>query len=398
MRTTTTLALAACLAVLLLPSSHASAQQVGYALHIEPGMGIWVDNPQADRFKPGFYGAVRPSLTIGRILSLQLSYAGLFTPNRSPFSDNGVVHFFMAGARIRPFASIMPSGRVGGFFADVNLGLARTGDLSRFAFDIGLGYGWEVAPSFSIGPYLRYVQVVQGNDTYGEDPNDGQMLVVGVDIAFGPGGHRSSQEHDCMTAGECECTGTHTEHTTHTGAVECVPVDDSCADADRDGVCNEDDECPTQVGVSSTLGCPIDPCTGRPLMVLVQFSFDSSQMPVVQPEGEQTMDPVLEAVAAAVLRDESCRVCIIGYASEEGDADHNMTLSSQRASAVQRYMTARGLQESRVPTAAMGDTCQIVPERSRERNRRVEFRRLQEGEVCPTTCAEQDRNMHPTQP
>ena len=48
----TTLALAACLAVLLLPSSHASAQQVGYALHIEPGMGIWVDNPQAEIVAP----------------------------------------------------------------------------------------------------------------------------------------------------------------------------------------------------------------------------------------------------------------------------------------------------------------------------------------------------------
>jgi outer membrane protein OmpA-like peptidoglycan-associated protein len=130
-------------------------------------------------------------------------------------------------------------------------------------------------------------------------------------------------------------------------------------------------------------------------MALAEFSHNSSQMPVVQPEGEQTMDPVLEAVAAAVQRDESCRVCIIGYASEEGDAAHNMTLSSERATAVQRYLTERGLDQSRVPTSAMGDTCQMVPDSSRESNRRVEFRRLQEGEVCPTTCAGQDRNQPP---
>ena len=394
------LALAACLAVSLTPTSHASAQEIGYALHVEPGLAIWLDNPQASRFKPGFYGAIRPSLTLGRFVALQLSYAVLFTPNRSPFTENGVGHFFLGGVRVRPLAGVVSTtGNTGGLFADVNLGYVRTDNLNRFAYDIGIGYGFQVTPSVSVGPYLRYVQIVQSNDTLGEDPNDAQLLVLGVDLAFGFTPRHDAPMADCMHRGDCECE----EPSTVVAAaepVDCVPVEPMCADADRDGVCNEEDHCPTQVGLPDTFGCPINPCTGRPLMVLVQFSFDSSQMPTVtpNPNDPQTMDPVLEAVAAAVLADPTCRVCIIGYASEEGDADHNMTLSNQRAGAVQNYMVARGLDESRIPSTGLGDTCQLVPEQSLVRNRRVEFRRLLDGAVCPTTCAGQVRAVRPARP
>ena len=359
-------------------------------------MAIWLDNPQASRFKPGFYGAIRPSLTLGRFVALQLSYAALITPNRSPFTETGVGHFVMGGVRVRSLAGIIQQkGNTGGLFADLNLGFVRTDNLNRFAFDVGLGYGFQVTPSVSVGPYVRYVQILQSDDTPGEDPNDAQLLIVGVDLAFGFTPHRPIPADECTEPGECECDAVATAE-----AVDCVPVEATCPDADRDGICNEDDHCPTQVGLPATFGCPIDPCSGRPLVVLVQFSFDSSQMPTVtrNPNDPQTMDPVLEAVAAAVLADPSCRVCIIGYASEEGGTSHNMTLSSQRAGAVQHYMTARGLDESRIPSTGLGDTCQLVPEQSRVLNRRVEFRRLLDGQSCPTTCAEQAQPAPHAQP
>lgn len=398
-RTLPWLALVACLATALLPTGRASAQQVGYALHVEPGLAIWLDDPQSDRFKPGFYGAIRPSLTLGRFIALQLSYAALFTPNRRPFTENGVGHFFMAGLRVRPLAGVLETAsNTAGLFADVNLGYVRNGDLNRFAYDIGIGYGFAVTPNVSIGPYLRYVQIVQSDDTLGEDPNDAQLLVLGVDIAFGSAALTDEPAGDCAQPGECECDGTATVATAE--PVDCVPVEETCADADRDGICNDQDQCPTQIGLPATFGCPIDPCSGRPLMVLVQFSFDSSQMPLVtpNPNDPQTMDPVLEAVAAAVLADPTCRVCVIGYASEEGASDHNMTLSAQRAGAVQNYMVARGLDESRIPSTGLGDTCQLVPEQSRVLNRRVEFRRLLDGASCPTTCAQQARTPPPAAP
>jgi outer membrane protein OmpA-like peptidoglycan-associated protein len=101
------------------------------------------------------------------------------------------------------------------------------------------------------------------------------------------------------------------------------------------------------------------------------------------------MDPVLDAVAEAIAQDPSCRVCIVGHASEEGTPEYNQELSSRRASAVQSYLTARGpgLTETRMPTTGLWERCQLVPESTHVLNRRVEFRRLQEGESCPMDCS-----------
>jgi len=138
-------------------------------------------------------------------------------------------------------------------------------------------------------------------------------------------------------------------------------------------------------GPPATFGCPIDPCSGSPLLVLVQFKYDSSEMPPPK-VGVQTMDPVLDAVAEAIAKDPSCRVCIMGHASEEGTAEYNEELSRRRASAVKDYLTDRDLAETQMPTTGLGERCQLVPERSLELNRRVEFLRLEEGESCPMDC------------
>jgi hypothetical protein len=41
-----------------------------------------------------------------------------------------------------------------------------------------------------------------------------------------------------------------------------------------------------------------------------------------------------------------------------------------------------------MPTIGLGSSCPIVPETSLLLNRRVEFRRLQEGESCSAVCVE----------
>jgi len=163
------------------------------------------------------------------------------------------------------------------------------------------------------------------------------------------------------------------------------PRPEPCPDGDQDGVCDADDRCPMKNGPPATFGCPIDPCNGSPLLVLVQFKYDSSEMPAPK-VGVQTMDPVLDAVAEAIAKDPSCRVCIVGHASEEGTDEYNEDLSRRRAEAVQDYMTDHNLGETRIPTVGMGERCQLVPERTRQLNRRVEFRRLKEGESCPVDC------------
>jgi outer membrane protein OmpA-like peptidoglycan-associated protein len=375
--------LAVCLAALLVERPVAAQE---FTFHAEAAAGFFVDEPQMSRFTPGFYGAIRPGIALGPIVSLQLSYAMMMTTAGDGYTESGSAHFLTLGFRLRPLATLMPdSDQLGGLFADFNMGYVRTQDLDRFGFDVGLGYGFQVAPWFSLGPVVRYAQIVQPNDITTEDTNDAQIITVGIDFAFGPA-HSEENDANCPNAEDCDKEDEDVEDETVVAVVAPVPCTPSCPDGDGDNVCDADDRCPMHAGSPSTSGCPIDPCAGEWLLLLVQFEFDSATMPPLRSGDTQTMDPVLDAVADAIAQDPTCRVCILGYTSEEGSAEHNQQLSNDRAAAVQGYMTARGLPASQVPTVGLGERCQLVPTTTLRLNRRVEFRRLHEGESCPTDC------------
>lgn len=361
-----------------------------FSLHLEPAAAIWLDAPQSDRFSPGVYAAIRPSFSLGRVAALQASYAFVFTPKSKDFDEDGSAHFVSAGFRLRPFAHMRPeTENLGGFWADFNLAYVHTGDLDRVGFDTGLGYGFQIAPAFAMGPAVRYVQIVQPNDVANVDPNDAQFVTAGLNFTFGRP-HREEEVTETIVyrdAPPAECVQ---QPCTHGECVqqECPTVAPAaCGDLDNDGTCNDIDRCPTQVGPAESFGCPIqDVCSGAPLRVLVQFDFDSSDMPAVRAGDHQTMDPVLDAVANAIALDPTCRVGILGHTSQEGDANYNQQLSEQRARAVQRYMTERGIESDRIPARGMGEQCPLVPGSSLELNRRVEFYRLTDGDANPAEC------------
>jgi|SRR5690554_2186360 len=376
--------LALCAAMQFTP---APVQAQEFRLNVEGAGALFIDEPQSERFGPGFYLAVRPGVALGDLLTLQWSYALLMLGAGDGFDESGTAHSLTTGLRVRPFGGLADDEKqLGGLFVDFNLGYFRTGELDRFGFDTGLGYNFQVAPSFALGPVLRYVHIVQPNDVAGIDPNDAQALALGLNGSFGPAHQEPEIEAteeaqeplECPTCESCE---------TCEAAPVCEPAESSgCPDYDSDGVCDEDDRCPTQKGTEATEGCPVDPCTGEPIVVLVQFELNSSGMPDHRSSGAQTMDPVLDAVAEAIAQDDSCRVCIVGHSSEDGDSGQNQTLSVARAQAVQDYMTNRGVSESRIPMVGLGDVCSLVPDDTLVMNRRVEFHRLQDGESCPTTC------------
>lgn len=361
----------------------AEAQQ--FQVHVEPAAAIWLDTPQTDRLDSGFYLAVRPAIAFGPIFSLQLSWAMLMAPAAKGFSEDGGAQFALLGFRLRPLATLRPeSEQLGGLFIDANAGYVRTGDLDRFGFDTGLGYNFQIGDMFAMGPVLRYNHIVQPDDAEGQGGGDAQFMTAGLSFSFGPA-HREPVEESREPAAIMECPED----------VACEPVDrivtievpTACPDDDRDGLCDDDDHCPAENGPPATMGCPPDPCTGRPLVVIVQFDYDSATMPDRQDEARE-MDPVLDSVARAMAQDNTCRVCITGYASDEGADAYNEVLSLERADAVQSYLTRHGLSESRMPTQGVGATCQLVPAASRVMNRRVEFQRLEEGESCTPACAE----------
>jgi hypothetical protein len=374
----------ACCAATLLPHSSVDAQE--FRLHLEPAVAIPLDQPQTDRFDTGFMVAVRPSLSFGRVFAVQWSYAFLFLPVAKGFNDNGSGHFVTAGLRLRPFGTLFSDAHpLGGLFVDGNVGWVHTGDIDRPAFDAGLGYTFQVTRNFALGPAVRYTQIIQRDNRADEDPDDAQILSVGINFTLGTAA-RERVEPICPTAAECPVYT----------PVECVqdpcPIlvgpPAACLDADADGVCDIDDRCPAVPGPAVAFGCPIDPCSGEPLHLLVQFAFDSSALPQRRNGDPTSMDPVLEEVANAIARDTSCRVCIMGHTSLEGDDAYNEQLSRERAQAVQGYLSQAGLESSRLPATGMGERCQLNPVSSLSMNRRVEFIRLDEGESCPTSCTE----------
>ena len=189
-----------------------------------------------------------------------------------------------------------------------------------------------------------------------------------------------------VAAGCATSAPLHTEASTRAADKDPKTLRERCPDGDRDDVCDADDRCPKSIGTSATLGCPIEPCSSSPLVVTVQFAFDSTELPSTGDDVEK-MDPVLDAVGDAIEQDPSCRVCIVGHASEGGSAARNQELSMRRASAVKDYLTLRDLAEAQMLTTGLGERCRLVPESTHALNRRVEFRRLQEGASCPIDCS-----------
>ncbi len=155
-------------------------------------------------------------------------------------------------------------------------------------------------------------------------------------------------------------------------------VTDLKKDSDGDGVADQFDKCPnTPAGsVVDGSGCVIvfpkdttatAAATGTAYSN-IQFEFDSSVL-------RTSSYPALDATSAD-LRASGATVQVNGYASSEGTAAHNMSLSRDRANSVKTYLVNSGVTASKVKVKAFGETNPIADnstEEGRVLNRRVSF-------------------------
>ncbi len=167
-------------------------------------------------------------------LSVQASVANwVFLSGGTEF---GHVLGVTGGFRLEPMI-----GRLGRLFLDANGGVGFTGPFTRFYFDAGLGFEFQVARSFSIGPAVRYGHVVQPDDL--PAPSDaiffsgGVALTVGTPRAEAPTAP-SDSDRDGVLDGDDQCAdvpaGDHPD-----------PARPGCPDGDQDsdGVLNAADQC-----------------------------------------------------------------------------------------------------------------------------------------------------------
>jgi OOP family OmpA-OmpF porin len=155
-------------------------------------------------------------------------------------------------------------------------------------------------------------------------------------------------------------------------------VNDLKKDSDGDGVADQFDKCPgTPAGsVVDGSGCvivfPKDTVAATPTGTAysnIQFEFDSSVL-------RTSSYPVLDATSAD-LRSSGKSVQVDGFASSEGTAAHNLSLSKDRANSVKTYLVNSGVDAKKVKVKGYGETNPIADnstEEGRVLNRRVQFK------------------------
>ncbi|HBQ19352.1 MAG TPA: hypothetical protein DEF51_52245 [Myxococcales bacterium] len=184
-------------------------------------------------FEAGVSGALRPGFRIVDMLALQLALGVQLFPG-----ENGAGQLFFAGGGLRFEPRI---GDVGRLFVDANANYGLTGDLHRFAIDVGAGFEFDLHPLVGLGPMLRYSHLFAAE---GDVPQDASSVWGGVSLVVrlaeepreGPG---ADSDGDGVLDGQDLCPQ--------------IPVGDSpdparpgcpLVDRDEDGVSDREDICP----------------------------------------------------------------------------------------------------------------------------------------------------------
>lgn len=332
-----------------------------FSLSVEPGLAMALTNPQSQRTDAGFGQTL--NLLFGVTPYLALGPTATFTtlPSAPSMSTPETAWAFGGGARLmRPHDAIGFHGASP--WLDADLLYVRTDGLDHpgLAAGVGLSVPLDGRRRFWIGPYARYLQIVQGERS-GFDNRDARILQLGIGLEIGAGLERG---HARTPLAAIEPAATPVA----------PPLLAPPPDHDGDGVSDATDNCPDVAGPVESSGCPAyQKVVVQPdkleLKEKIAFAWDSALL------GE-TSRPVLDEVAQALKDNPSFRVQVDGHASSEGGDAHNQVLSEDRASVVVGYLVARGVARDRLRSkgfsssvpAATNDTAA-----GRVTNRRVEF-------------------------
>lgn len=240
--------------LLILPSA-ASAQQSVAMLEIEGDFAMPLTAPTRDRFLPGGGGSIAALLVPLNFMLPTLRLRGIVlgdgpAPQDPRFVDPGLgtLYTLTAGLRLRTdgLGQALPEPEATGFWIEIDLGGALTGNLLRPAFEAAAGFLWDAgntehAGHVDIGPVVRFVDVLQTEES-GVDANSTYVLTLGLDIVLFDA---------APTFQETRVIQTRQPPAHHHIEGE---------DADGDGIDDSDDACRTEAedfdGVRDLDGCP----------------------------------------------------------------------------------------------------------------------------------------------
>jgi OmpA-OmpF porin, OOP family len=161
-------------------------------------------------------------------------------------------------------------------------------------------------------------------------------------------------------------------------------ADSDAKDSDGDGIVDRNDACPAEPGQPST-DAEINGCPGKVVLetmgdlpILVQIHFAKGKTVIA----EEATPFIEETIAALKTSPQIARLAVEGHASSDEPAAQRLSL--ERANAIVARMVAGGIDPARLVAKGFGATKPIDPSQSddaRMRNRRVEFRILDEVEA-----------------
>lgn len=146
-----------------------------------------------------------------------------------------------------------------------------------------------------------------------------------------------------------------------------------CPDRDGDGIPDKDDKCPDVAGVAANKGCPE---VKEEVKEVFRKALQGIQFETGKDVIRKASFPILDQVAKIMTDNPEYKLDINGHTDNVGKPDANMTLSQKRADAVQKYIAAKGVDNSRMIAKGFGDTKPVADNKTAEgrtTNRRVEF-------------------------
>jgi len=214
-----------------LMATPAAAEDLGIEARAGFGLGSMLSQWQRDRgYQSGFVPELRPGWRLDSSIAAELAFESWFFPRSN--GGAGRATFFGAGGRWDPRLRNWLT-----WFLDGHAGLALTGPVNRFMFDVGTGFDVWVSRNLALGPFLRYGQIVGR----GSDP---QFWAggLGATMTWASGNDESIERQERQRAWERERQSP------------------SHRDRDHDNVADDRDICPDEPAGSrpdpNMLGCP----------------------------------------------------------------------------------------------------------------------------------------------
>ncbi len=182
---------------LCLCADGALAESSTLNLHFEPAAATFIAPPQSALFGVGEDFALRADLPFAGPLAGQLG-ASLVNVPAEPGSFNEPGRAFAFGAGIRWRALDDHEGYLvhfgdkaghrgnllGNLWVDVEANLVGTGPLLRFGFEAGAGLELSLLDELQVGPFIRYVQIVEPA-LAGFDPSPARLFLAGLSLSLG---------------------------------------------------------------------------------------------------------------------------------------------------------------------------------------------------------------------